>query len=117
LFGRKTKLQSSQPNLEIALKTVFMRIVCLVFGFLTAAWFVTPTAIAQTTSLTDAQAKSDVRLAKRALTELHPALTKYNSQAEMDAAFARFEARQPSSISPRPSSPPRFVAVTLGRIP
>jgi C-terminal processing protease CtpA/Prc len=43
--------------------------------------------------LTAGQAKSDVRILKRALSTLHPALTKYRSQAEIDAAFARFEAR------------------------
>jgi Peptidase family S41 len=43
--------------------------------------------------LTEEQAKFDVSVAKRALIELHPALTKYNTQTEMDTAFARFEAR------------------------
>lgn len=44
-------------------------------------------------SLTAAQAGLDVRVLKRALTTLHPALTKYRSQAEIDAAFAAFEVR------------------------
>lgn len=43
--------------------------------------------------LTAEQAAQDVRLLTRALQVLHPALTKYRTQAEMDAAFATFEAR------------------------
>ncbi len=39
------------------------------------------------------QASQDVRVLKRALTSLHPALTKYRSAAEIDAAFAAFERR------------------------
>jgi C-terminal processing protease CtpA/Prc len=39
------------------------------------------------------QAALDVKILKRALSELHPALTKYRTQAEIDAAFSRFEAR------------------------
>ncbi len=39
------------------------------------------------------QAALDVKVLKRALAELHPALTKYRTQAEIDAAFSRFEAR------------------------
>jgi Peptidase family S41 len=46
-----------------------------------------------TDALTPEQAQQDVRVLKRALTELHPALTKYQTQAGMDAAFAQFEAR------------------------
>jgi hypothetical protein len=38
-------------------------------------------------------ARQDVRILVRALQTLHPALTKYRTQAEIDAAFARFEAR------------------------
>ncbi len=44
-------------------------------------------------SLNENQAKQDVRIAIRALKELHPALNKYKTAAEMDAAFAKFEAR------------------------
>jgi C-terminal processing protease CtpA/Prc len=44
-------------------------------------------------TLTEEAAKQDVRVLKRALTELHPALTKYRTEAEMNAAFAKFEAR------------------------
>ncbi len=44
-------------------------------------------------TLTASEAAQDVRILKRALTELHPALTKYRTQADMDAAFARFENR------------------------
>lgn len=39
------------------------------------------------------QAAQDARILKRTLQALHPALTKYQTQAEMDAAFARFEQR------------------------
>lgn len=44
-------------------------------------------------SLTADQASQDVRVLKRALTALHPALTKYRSAAEIDAALAAFEQR------------------------
>ena len=43
--------------------------------------------------LTAGQASQDVKILERALTELHPALTKYRSQAEIDAAFSQFEKR------------------------
>ncbi len=43
--------------------------------------------------LTSAQAKQDARILRRALTELHPALYKYRTPAEIEAAFARFETR------------------------
>lgn len=43
--------------------------------------------------LTQAQATEDARLLEHALRTLHPALTKYRSQAEIDAAFAHFDAR------------------------
>ena len=39
------------------------------------------------------QAAQDVRVLTRALTALHPALTKYLSQGQVDAAFAAFEKR------------------------
>lgn len=51
-------------------------------------------------TLTAEQAAQDVRILKRALTELHPALTKYRMQAEIDAAFARFESRGQASRTP-----------------
>ncbi len=43
------------------------------------------------------QAAQDARILKRTLQALHPALTKYKTQAEMDAAFARFEQRAGNS--------------------
>lgn len=43
--------------------------------------------------LTAEQAALEVRVLKRALLALHPALTKYQSEAEWQAALARFEAR------------------------
>lgn len=51
------------------------------------------TAASATGVLGEEGAKQDVRILKRALTELHPALTKYRTDAEMNAAFAQFEAR------------------------
>jgi C-terminal processing protease CtpA/Prc len=44
-------------------------------------------------TLSAEQAVQDARILKRTLQALHPALTKYRTQAEMDAAFARFEQR------------------------
>jgi hypothetical protein len=44
-------------------------------------------------ALSAEQAAEDVRILKRALSELHPALTKYRTPAEMDAAFTKFETR------------------------
>ncbi|MCX7041501.1 MAG: S41 family peptidase [Gammaproteobacteria bacterium] len=44
-------------------------------------------------SLTEAQASQNARILQRALRDLHPALTKYRSQAQIDAAFGRFDAR------------------------
>jgi Peptidase family S41 len=88
--------------LEIAMKRAFVQTVCALIGFSSVLLVISPPVMAQVLTrsplsgvgaLTEAQAQSDVRLAKRALIELHPALTKYNSPAEMDAAFARFEAR------------------------
>jgi hypothetical protein len=46
------------------------------------------------------QAARDVKILKRALAEMHPALTKYRSQAEIDAAFKRFEARGNAARNP-----------------
>jgi C-terminal processing protease CtpA/Prc len=39
------------------------------------------------------QAEQDVKILKRALIAMHPALTKYRTQLEIDAAFKQFEAR------------------------
>jgi C-terminal processing protease CtpA/Prc len=71
---------------------------CVATAFVAATFLsaVSPTGaqtLSQPGALTTEQAAFDVRLAKRALTELHPALTKYATQAEMDAAFTRFETR------------------------
>jgi hypothetical protein len=51
------------------------------------------TADVLTGVLTEAQAQYEVRLLKRAVTTLHPALTKYNSAGAMATAIARFESR------------------------
>ena len=50
-------------------------------------------------ALSAEQAQRDVRVLKRALMSLHPALTKYRSAAEIDAAFAAFERRGQSARS------------------
>jgi hypothetical protein len=60
---------------------------------LTTAMSAHAQSVASEEALTAEQAQKDVRILKRALQELHPALTKYQSQAQMDAAFARFELR------------------------
>ncbi len=44
-------------------------------------------------TLTAEQAEQDVKILQRALTALHPALTKYRTQQEIDAAFVQFESR------------------------
>jgi Peptidase family S41 len=64
---------------------------------LIAATLTCTTALAQ---LTLDQAKQDVRVLTTALKALHPALTKYKTQAEMDAAFAAFEARGNAAKTP-----------------
>jgi len=51
-------------------------------------------------ALTAEAAAQDVRVLRRALTALHPALTKYRTQAEIDSALARFEARGNEARSP-----------------
>jgi hypothetical protein len=52
-----------------------------------------PQAALAADALTQAQAQFEVRLLKRAVTTLHPALTKYNSADAMAAAITRFESR------------------------
>jgi hypothetical protein len=51
-------------------------------------------------NLTAEQANLDMRVLRRVLLALHPALTKYRSQAEMDAAVATFEARGNAARTP-----------------
>ncbi len=55
------------------------------------------TALAQ---LTPDQAKQDVRVLTSALKALHPALTKYKSQTEINLAFAAFETRGSAAKTP-----------------
>ena len=50
-------------------------------------------AAAQAGTLTADQAAQDARILQRALKALHPALTKYRTQAQMDTAFAHFDSR------------------------
>ena len=50
-------------------------------------------------TLTAEQAEQDVKILQRALTALHPALTKYRTQQEIDAAFKQFETRGKSARS------------------
>jgi hypothetical protein len=52
-----------------------------------------PACATPAVALTAEQAARDVRVLQRALKALHPALTKYRTPEEMDAAFARFEVR------------------------
>jgi C-terminal processing protease CtpA/Prc len=59
-----------------------------------------PAAPPVAAQLIPAQATQDVRILKRALTELHPALTKYRTQTEIDAAFAQFESRGNAARTP-----------------
>jgi C-terminal processing protease CtpA/Prc len=71
-----------------------LRFSCFRFVSILASTLISLATYANVTEvLTPEQAQQDVRILKRALTELHPALTKYQTQTEMDAAFARFEAR------------------------
>jgi C-terminal processing protease CtpA/Prc len=51
-------------------------------------------------TLTPAQAAQEVRIVKRALTALHPGLTKYQTDAEWQAALARFEAQATGATTP-----------------
>ena len=51
-------------------------------------------------ALTAEAAAQDVRVLRRALTALHPALTKYRTQAEIETALARFDARGQAARSP-----------------
>lgn len=44
-------------------------------------------------ALSAEQSAQDVKILKRALVDMHPALTKYHTQSEIDAAFRRFEER------------------------
>ena len=50
-------------------------------------------AAAQAGTLTADQAAQDARILQRTLKALHPALTKYRTQAQMDTAFAHFDSR------------------------
>jgi hypothetical protein len=49
--------------------------------------------------LTAEQANLDMRVLRRALLALHPALTKYRTQAEIDAGFVKFESRAAAARS------------------
>jgi C-terminal processing protease CtpA/Prc len=87
-----------ETNMTRLLKFALITILCwsaLMLHAQTAA-----AGAATTLQLTPDQAKQDVRILKRALTELHPALTKYRTPAEMEAAFAKFEARGNASRTP-----------------
>jgi C-terminal processing protease CtpA/Prc len=83
---------------EILCKLTRVKVTLIRFGFLVA--LASTGSIGATTlpaqeraALTEEGAKRDVGILKRALSELHPALTKYQSRADIDAAFARFESR------------------------
>jgi len=79
------KLGSSSTRMFRALRTTALAIA----GTIT----IHGAAQAAPAPLTAEQAAFDARVLKRALAELHPALTKYRTRAEIDAALARFEAR------------------------
>jgi len=48
-------------------------------------------AVSPVAGLTPEQSARDVKILKRTLLEMHPALTKYRSQTDTGAAFKRFE--------------------------
>ncbi len=66
-------------------------VLSVLFMFLETGAFASAETPAET--LTAKQAAQDVNVLTRALRELHPALGKYRTQAEIDAAFSRFEIR------------------------
>jgi C-terminal processing protease CtpA/Prc len=70
------------------LTAIALAIGCSVAAAVSPAPMVQPTG-----ALTPEQASQDVRVLRRAMTALHPALTKYRKQPEIDAAFARFDTR------------------------
>lgn len=51
-------------------------------------------------SLSAEQAAQDVKILKNALNEMHPALTKYRTQTEIDNAFSQFETRGKAARTP-----------------
>lgn len=70
------------------------RLLSILFVILLLSKLATPAyASSAQNSLSSEQAKQDTRILKTALTQLHPALTKYLSQAQLDAAFSQFEIR------------------------
>jgi hypothetical protein len=80
-------------------RTVQYAIIFLVL-MITSAFQASFAQSTSATQLTPDQAKQDVRILKRALIALHPALNKYRTPAEMDAAFATFEARGNAARTP-----------------
>ncbi|MBC3881931.1 hypothetical protein H8K35_10415 [Undibacterium sp. LX40W] len=70
-------------------------LVCSVsLGTLFAApTYVSAATVTPVSELSADAAAQDVRILKASLLALHPALTKYRTQAEVDEAFARFEQR------------------------
>ena len=63
------------------------------FFIIKAVLLCLPFCVQAQTPLSADQAVQDTRVLKTTLATLHPGLTKYQTSAQMDAAFARFEAR------------------------
>ncbi len=72
---------------------------CLVGAVMPVLLLMAPPARSVET-LTAEQAAEDVRVLKRALQELHPGLTKYQSEAEWQAKLARFETAGQAARTP-----------------
>ena len=75
------------------MKSTFAYVIAAMAAAIVASMPIPVRAHSPDGSLTEAQARQDAQILQRALKQLHPALTKYLSQAEMDAAFGRFDAR------------------------
>jgi C-terminal processing protease CtpA/Prc len=89
-------MTNHRRHMTRALRSIASLLACL-GGLLLAC---TSLAAGQADGLSAEQAALDVKVLKRALVELHPALTKYRTQAEIDAAFRQFEARGNAARSP-----------------
>ena len=63
------------------------------FFIIKAVLLCLPFCVQAQTPLSADQAVQDTRVLKTTLAALHPGLTKYQTSVQMDAAFARFEAR------------------------
>ncbi|MBK8283623.1 MAG: hypothetical protein IPK97_01415 [Ahniella sp.] len=73
---------------------------CLAGVLLFLLLVIAPSPARSLETLTPEQAAEDVRVLRRALLELHPGLTKYQSEAEWQAKLARFEAAGQAARTP-----------------